>query len=245
LAAFVRHGGNTVIILDLQSGNPRLVIDTGVGVVGLGMTESTIVVVGEGKIVAWNLVVGKVRVNVNDSVRITTLGTSPVSGLGQAITSISVSPGLSCIAISGFVEGSWSMGLGIYDVSTGRFLAFTRTTSLLRPYFTPDGCEIWGVCVADSSVKRWKIIKDTESDDEKLQPLPSLSLSRTTGVLPWRSFRGYEIAHDGWVLSLNQKRLSWLPHLWRSKEWHRTWSGQFLGLQHNQLPEIVILEFFE
>ena len=34
----------------------------------------------------------------------------------------------------------------------------------------------------------------------------------------------------------------WLPHHWRSSWNFRRWSGRFLGLVHEELPEIDILE---
>ena len=43
LAAFTRYKENVVTVLDLQSGNPQLEIDTGMEVVCLGVTGSTVV----------------------------------------------------------------------------------------------------------------------------------------------------------------------------------------------------------
>ena len=55
LAAFARRKGNTVTILDLKSGLPQLIINTGVEVHGTGVIEDTVVVVGDGKVVTWKL----------------------------------------------------------------------------------------------------------------------------------------------------------------------------------------------
>ena len=88
----------------------------------------------------------------------------------------------------------------------------------------------------------WKIIKDNESGVTKLQ---QLNTECPPEVLPWKSSKGYKVTDDGWILSPTQKHLLWLPHRWRSDEISRTWSGRFLGLLHAELPEIVILEFFE
>ena len=98
-------------------------------------------------------------------------------------------------------------------------------------------------CGEDASdMKGWKIIKDNESGITELQPLEKAACP--PGVLPWRSSHGYQVTDGGWILSPTKKQLLWLPHSWRSHEKLRTWSGQFLGLQHIELPEIVILEFF-
>jgi len=78
LAAFSRDRGNTVTVVDLQSGDPRLVVDAGMEIWCLGVTGSTIVVAGKEKIVTWNLPVGNcafdARVDTNDSIRTTTFG---------------------------------------------------------------------------------------------------------------------------------------------------------------------------
>jgi len=130
-------------------------------------------------------------------------------------------------------------------VFTGRCLALTGTIPLLRSYFSPDGCEIWGLGLAYPPVvvRRWGIIKDRESDITKLQPL--VVPSRPTGVFPWQSFRGHRIADGVWVLGPTKKRVLWLPHRWRTNDRFRTWCGRFLGLQHPEPPDIVILDFFE
>ena len=77
LAAVIQRGDKVVTVLDLKSGIQRLTIDAGMAVCGLGMTGSTIVVVGHGKIVTWSLpargCVLNSRVHIGDSVKITTL----------------------------------------------------------------------------------------------------------------------------------------------------------------------------
>ena len=115
---------------------------------------------------------------------------------------------------------------------------------LLTPCFTPDGREIWGVSAKDHSPMRgWQVIENSESGAINLLPL---SPSKSPSVAPpWQSSRGYEVTDDGWILSSTRKRLLWLPHRWRSDERSRTWNGQFLGLRHRELRDIVILEFLE
>jgi len=53
-----RLGENIVTVVDLKSGDPRLIVDTGMEIRGLGVTADTVLVVGEGKIVTWNLPAG-------------------------------------------------------------------------------------------------------------------------------------------------------------------------------------------
>ena len=266
LAAFVRDRGKTVLILDLQSGDPRLAIDTSMEVKSLGVTGSAILVVGEEKVITWNLDLEDGKANVYNSVRITTFDPSPTSCIGRPFIHTSVSPDLSRVVASGRAEG-WSVGVEIYDVSTGRCLAGVTSrigvfeslsayggfkvtdirviedTDIFKPWFTPDGREIWGVPRRKSLVDRWEIIEDSESGVTKLQPLGTTT--SPPGVLPWGSSRGYGVTRDGWILSPARRPLVWLPHRWRSGERNRTWCGRFLGLLHPELPEVVILEFLD
>ena len=55
LAAIAQVEDEMVTILDLQSGIPRLIINAGMGVYGLGINGSSIVAISNGKIVTWNL----------------------------------------------------------------------------------------------------------------------------------------------------------------------------------------------
>ena len=100
-AAFARYLGLAVTILDLQSGDPQLVIDTGVMVESLGVTESAVIVVGNNKIVARNLTLGNHRASINDGLRITELDPSPASQFRSVFSHVSVSPDLSRIVTWG------------------------------------------------------------------------------------------------------------------------------------------------
>ena len=55
LAATARLLDNTAVVLDVKSGVPRFAIDAGMKVYGPGVAGNTVVVVGEGRIVTWNL----------------------------------------------------------------------------------------------------------------------------------------------------------------------------------------------
>ena len=92
-------------------------------------------------------------------------------------------------------------------------------------------------------MKGWEIIEDNKFGVTGLLRLGTTA--RPSGALPCWSSRGYEVTHDGWILNATKKRVLWLPHRWRSGNENRTWGGRFLGLTHYQLPEVVILEFFD
>ena len=53
LVAVTRRYGSTITVLDLESGNLRVVIDTGMGIYGMRITESAIVTATLGKVVTW------------------------------------------------------------------------------------------------------------------------------------------------------------------------------------------------
>ena len=247
LAAFACNQRTTVTILDLRSREPRLTIDAGTrrwGVLCLGMTDDTVVVVDGEEIVTWNVPVGKytldARADINDSIR-----TTEFSPQSARIPYASLSPDLGYVVIVASWYSPGSDSLVIYDVSTGREVTSVNTT-WVKPQLTRGGHQLWDV--SGSSVKGWKIIQEGEpnpfarshANPELLKPTEC-----PLDIFPWKSTRGYKVTDDGWILSPAQKRLLWLPHDWRSHERHRVWSGQFLGLLHGRLSEVVILEFLD
>ena len=129
--------------------------------------------------------------------------------------------------------------LVVCDVSTGRCLGGIKTTGLLAPIFSPDGH--WIQDADDHSM--WEIFEDSRSGAIELKPpgqavyLPEL--------FPFDSTCGYKVTDDRWVLSPTHEQLLWLPQHWRSNWRNRIWNRQFLGLTHDELSDVVILEFFE
>ena len=260
LAAVVRKKDKAITVLDLKSGIPRLIIDTGMEVYCLGVTGSSTVAVDDKRIVTWNLPAGgritNPRVNITDSVRTATLD-HDFHGAGRSASAISVSPDLHRIAIvdkrtpnshriasaktrrGDGAPGNYSLYL--YDVPTGQHIG---TKAIERneaptPWFTPDGREVW--CVGNrGTADKWKIVEDCKSDVTELKSLGSTT-HRPDGF-PRPSSRGYQVVDGRWILSPSKKRLFWLPLRWRSDEWERMWGKRFLALLHSGLPEAVILE---
>lgn len=245
LAVVAPLEGNIATVLDLKSGDPRLIIDTGMKVLCLRITGSTIVVVGEGKVITWNLPAAggvlNARANVNDSVRTTTFDYLPpcfIFPRAIPVLYTSISPDLNRIAVA-----ERSVGLSIYDVATGKHLAHDPPAEGPVPWFTPDGRDVWCAGYLTRTVEGWSIIEDSETDLVRLEPLGPTA--HPSGGPPWRSSLGYEITPDGWALNPSGKRLLWLPHHWRLPDEYRVWGGRFLGLLHHELPEPVILELGE
>ena len=233
-----RLGGNIATIVDLKSGDTRLVVNTSMKICGLGVTGSTVIIVGEGKIVTWNLPVGScvlgAMANIHDSVR-TIVFNHPPPFPGQ-LHHASISPDFNHFVIT----GRWDNGLDIYDMSTGKRLVGT-TPLLTQPRFTRDGREVW-----DSNVfflNGWRIMRGEESDIIGLEPVGDGD--GPSGGHPWESPHGHNIADDGWILDSRNKRVMWLPHHWRVARGYRVWDGRFLALFDPRLPEPVILELCE
>ena len=208
LAGFVRSGDNVITVLDLQSGDPRVVIDAGMRVGGLGVAGSAVVIIGaEGRIVTWSLLAEndtqKSRVNIANIQ--TTILAVPLPTV--QLEPVSVSPDLSLVAIG----SSRGRILEVYDTPTGRRLAAVSAAGSLQLLrFTPNGGEIWGVYDFDAGVEGWEIPQNRKSDRTELK-----SLGRTAYQpkgFPWQSHLNYKVADDGWVLSPTQTRLLWLPH---------------------------------
>ena len=241
LMATARLTDNTATVLDLKSGVPRLIIDTGMKINGLRVAWNNIVVVGQEKSVTWGLPPGDhvldVRVNVNGSVRTTIF--DPLScGL---LPPVSISPDLRYIVAVEWQERPNS-SLNIYDVATGKRLARTESQrSLYMPWFTPDGREVWCNNSDDHSSRGWAIVRDSESSFHKLEELESTQ--HPQGGYPWESSHNCKVTDDGWILGSSKKRLLWLPPHWRSgSKIYRVWDGRYLGFLHPELPEVVVLE---
>jgi hypothetical protein len=222
-------------IVDLKSGDPRLIIDTGMEIYGLGVTTNNVIVIGNEKIVTWDLPAGDcvldARANVHDSVR-TIVFDPPVPPRGQSDTA-SISPDFNYVAIV------LDTHLEIYDISTGKRLVGTTSIILHRPWFTRDGREVWSSPTGEG----WKIIKSGKSDVIGLEPLQSDA--RPSGGYLWESPHGRDVVGDCWILGSRGKRVMWLPYSWRVHESERIWDGQFLALLGGRLLEPVILEVYE
>ena len=151
LAAFARRMENTVTVLNLQSGDPQLTIDTGMEVRCLEVTRSTIVVASGERVATWNVVVGDARAGINDSVQVATFDFPPPSSV---VKSLSISPDLSrVVTLRATRWDPWRVE--IYDVSTGRCLAGTTLDKgmLKSPSLPTDSRSLmqakihaWGDC---------------------------------------------------------------------------------------------------
>jgi len=243
LAAVATLMGNTVTVLDLRSGVPQLTIDAGMKIYGLRVAERIVVVVGEGKIITWNLHQRdralNATVNTNDSIRTTIFDHS---SLPNVLIHAAISLDFSRIAIVEPRMAELGDRISIYDMTTGKHLTGAQSKGWL-PWFTPDGCEVW--CSIADKVEGWAIVMDRESNLLNMKSLGP-PRHRQEGC-PWTSFRGYRIMDDGWVLNSNGKRLLWLPPHWQLmlNDHLRIWGERFLALLHSPLPEAVILEVLE
>jgi len=242
LAAVVREGEKTITVVDLNSGVPRLTIDAGMEVYGLGVAGSNIVAIGKGEIVTWDLPAGDhvldLRANITDSIRTVTFDNDR-HHIGQPYLDILTSPDLHHVAIVRSA-GFNSSYLGLYDARTGQHLqTVTHDHYIYAPWFTPDGREVW--CERSGGrLDGWKIVEDSKSDVTGLEYLGSTE-HRPDGP-PSRSSRGYQNTDDQWILSPSGKRLSWLPPRWRGRHVKKVWGKRFLALLGDKLPEAVILE---
>ncbi|KAF9790924.1 hypothetical protein BJ322DRAFT_1208238 [Thelephora terrestris] len=121
LAAVALWCGEMITILDLECGEPRLTINTGMEIFGLRVTGGTILIVGEGMVATWNVPAGGcafgARADMNDSVETRLFDYTKLPGTRPPYASIS--PDLNCIAITG---RGMTCPLDIYDISTGKHL---------------------------------------------------------------------------------------------------------------------------
>ena len=240
MAAVARSKDTIATVINLKSGITQLTIDAGTPIYGLGITRSTIIIVGYRRVITWNLPAGEHilnnRVKINDGAQITKLN-HPELIWFRGMCSISISPDFNYIATISSVSPSLRR-LDIYDVSTREHLVGVDTSGYI-PWFNPDGHEVW--CYSSEEGSGWAILKDSKYNVTKLECLnPTKGPS---GGHHWESSNGIQVTDDGWILSSGGKQLLWLPHHWRpSFEIHRVWNRQFLAFLNDGLPEVVILE---
>ena len=227
LAVVAMQEDNTVTVLNLTFGVPRLTINAEMEIYGLGVIGNSVVVIGSRKVIAWNLPGGdrvpSACAGLGDS-----SWTINISNPNNHISGSSISPDSRHIAIH-----DWGH-LYIYSASTGDLLWNKRTGGLI-PRFSPDGCDVW--CVRrDGGAKVWRV------SEEREMPEPLVDMTHPPEGYPWVSSRGYRVTDDWWILSPGGKRLLLLPPPWQSFPVDRVWKGQFLALLHCGPPEAVILE---
>ena len=165
LAALGRRGANAVTILDLQSDESQWVIEMGVGVERLGIAQGTVVVVGEGRVVTWNIPVANRAsnsgANVNDNVQIIVTSDFSPNWCDTASPLVYMDPaGRSRTMIVGYLERSDTRF--DYGAPTGRnfggiMVNFEPTWQRL----TPDG---------GSLVEGQEIVEEGESCVMELKP---------------------------------------------------------------------------
>ena len=228
LAIVARQRESTVTVLSLRSGVPQLTIDANMEVRGLGVIGNTVVIIGNKKVITWDLPAGDcvpgARVGLEDSSRTINFD----DPLYFAISGSSISPDSRHIALTD------RMDLYIYSASTGELLWKELSRGYI-PRFSPDGCDIW--CVGDSGqAEVWDV-----SSGQKV-PGPLVDIEYPPEGCPWGSSCGYRVTDDWWVLGPDGKRLLMLPPTWQSRPLHRVWRGKFLALLHRGLSEPVILE---
>ena len=229
LVAAARLEDSTVIVLNLETGAPQLIIDTDMHIYGLKLAKGTIIAVGNREMITWNLPVGDniigARANIDNSI-----GTNFFHLIRHAkLEFASISPNLSYIAIV-------AEGLRIYAIPEGKLLTGIMAP-VFRPWFTQVEHEIWG---SGPNNGGWAIIRDSESDNTRLKYLGSSRVPSER--FPYQSSYGHQVTDDGWILNSSGKQLLWLPQHWRSHDGNRVWGGRFLGFVHYTLPEVVILE---
>ena len=237
LVAFTQILSSIVTVLDTSSGSQWLVIDTGTMVCGIKMTEDKVIVVGDGKVVTWDLpardCVSNIRRDINDSVQTTACRHSaPITQLHA-----SISPDLKYVAFVN--KRSSSEDLCIYNIHTGEKLAVAKSAGN-KPGFTPSGHGVWTARGA-GVVDQWEIVEQNGLNGIKLRKLEKGVESQSS--FPWLSPHGYQVLDDGWILCSNERRLVLLPHHWQQDfRIERKWSGKFLAVWNRNLSEPLILK---
>ena len=235
-AVVARREDNVATVLDLKSGAPQLTIEAGTSIYGLRVIQDSVVVVGDGKVITWNLPAGdripNARVNVDNSTWAINFN-SP--GKSKVFTT-SICSDLRHVALVTYAYPGFRR-LYIYSASAGKYLGH-QITEGNTPLFAPGGRSVW--CAAGTGkAEVWLV---TWHEPTLAPGVSYVDIEHPPEGYPWGSSRGYRATNDGWVLGPDGKRLLMLPPPWRSFALRRVWNGQFLALLHGALSEPVILE---
>ncbi|KAF9784394.1 hypothetical protein BJ322DRAFT_1211430 [Thelephora terrestris] len=237
LAVVMRQGENTVTVLDLESGLPQLTIETSMEVYGLRVIGDTIVIIGGGKVITWNLLEGKFspdgEITVNDSDLIMNL----FGYLGGKIIATSISLDLRYIAI--LRTGDFDF-VRVYDAAAGKPCVNSYVVNGGQPlWFTPGRpdicCTLPGKGAEVVTINQNRLLKSPI--EVSMADLEDISWG-----CPWKKSGGYQVTDDGWIVGGNKKRLLMLPPPWQPHMENRVWNRKFLALLHGSIPEPVILK---
>ena len=224
---------NTVIVLDLKSGVSHLTIDPSMEVYGLGMIGNTVVVIGNPKVVAWDLPARDRVPNTLVGLEDRSWTISLCGSQNYHMLHASISPDSRYIAL---IE-NWT--LHIHRTSTGEHLG-GRPADFYISRFSQDGRYIWCAINYLGITGAWRVGGGREVLEYLGDPVDRNNPPRGA---PWESSCGYRVTNDWWVVGPDGKRLLMLPPPWRSFMMRRLWKGEFLALVHGGLPEPVILAF--
>ena len=245
--AVARLNDNVVVILDLESGIPRLTIDTGIMVHGLRVTEDVVAVIGNGRIVTWNLL-GRstppaTRMKPEDSARTITFDDTPF----EKVSFASTSPDSHRVAILSRKPGGDEAAY-IFDLRTGSSWTFTYLGVGTLLWFPPGDEDLW-VLVANGFLsgpldggERYQCRPYSAGCWRPGWDRPDYYTGDPPQGCPWSPSHGYKFLVDRWIYGPGGKRLLMLPPSWLSDRAPRVWNGQFLALLHGSLPEPLILD---
>ena len=232
LVAFTCRLSNTITVLDVNSGNPKSVIDVGTKVCGLRLTQDTITVVGDQMVITWSLLAGdsiaSAKRNINDSIQITTLKHFvPIERMHAC-----VSPDLKYLAFGDSRNGD----LHICKIHGGGELIVSGSEGFWAG-FSSDGSEVW-CSNGPGGANQWRIVKGDESNIIKLEPL--IKGKKFPDGFPYQPSYGYKATYDQWIFNSSGKRLMKWPYYLDASE--RLWNGKFLRILDPSSQELVILK---
>ena len=235
LVAVAVRLSSTVTILDTKSGTLWLTIDADTKICGLRITGDQIVVVGDERIITWELPARDTACSVmgiSNSIRTTTF--QHPAAIDRLYASIS--PNLNYVAIGGLHRPK---DLRVYSTYTGKELAEANSIGF-SPGFTPDSQGVW-LSTVHGKVGQWSIVEEGGPGIIKLQKSEGTTSSQSG--FPWLSPYGHQITDDGWIVSSSGKRLLWLPPYWQPVDIiQREWNRNFLAVWHTSLPAPIIFE---
>jgi len=232
--ATVRQFSGIVTVFNCVSSTSWQFSNTDMRVEDIKIADNTIFVVGDCKLVGWDLEADGIVHNAPR--RVTVDETLAISGCQDNLT---LSHDCSQIAST---KGE---NILLYDTITQKTKTIhTQPVSHmlhdLSPWFSPDGCRLWFAGWGGA----WYFMELGAGHDQSFVELTETDLEDEQTVFN-HSSHGHHIREDsGWVTDSRGRKLLWLPPSWRSRDpLFIRWDGNFLALLDSHHPGPIIIKF--
>ena len=225
--AMAQRGKGVITVIDSLSGTTQWVIDTGMEIQEVKMTNNTLYVVDAHKLVSWYLGAGGSVPGVHETLAI-----------GANARKLTLS--YDCTQIAFMRE--WKT-VSLYDIK-GQKILKSFEWGEDRPsqiQFSPDGHQLWCVGSLWSSTGGPLVMKLNTAEDWNSIEVISKKAEDYSSWTNIFSPNGYHVGMGTvWVMDYGGRKILWLPPHWRVRV---KWEGNFIASVDHDLPAPIVIEF--